>query len=171
MPVDECCLLSEIGTCINRFAELEDVPSVQIPDDIKVEAEISEKVLVGIDIVSSIAESTVYSCPTCGGGLWKIEKNGVDHYRCHIGHSFSEKGLNMKQSESLEGTLWVAVRIMEERRKLLKNMEEDTDRRGFKRVANEHRLKRREMDTHIDRLKELLFAVQRTDVQYTAPNL
>ncbi len=171
MPVDECCPLSEIGTTINKFAEVEEVPSGHIPEDIKAEAEISEKVLIGIDIVSSLGDSTVYSCPTCGGGLWKIEKNGVDHYRCHIGHSFSEKGLNMKQSESLEGTLWVAMRIMEERRKLLKDMEEDTDRRGFRRVANEHRPKRREMDTHIDRLKELLFAVQRTDVQDTAPNL
>jgi two-component system chemotaxis response regulator CheB len=171
MQVDECRPLSEIGATINNFAEAEDVPSVEVPDDIKLEAEISEKVLIGIDIVSSLGESTVYSCPSCGGGLWKVEKNGVDHYRCHIGHSFSEKGLNMKQSETLEATLWVAVRIMEERRKLLKNMEEDTNRRGFKRMADEHRLKRREMDGHIDRLKDLLFAVQRTDVEDTAPNL
>ena len=52
---------------------------------------------------------------------------------------------------------------MEERRRLLKQMEDDTMGRGFKRISFQHKEKREELDSHIDKLKELLFAVQRTD--------
>jgi two-component system chemotaxis response regulator CheB len=46
----------------------------------------------------------------------------VWRYRFHIGHSYSEKDLVVKQYEILESTLWVALRIIEERRNLLKKL-------------------------------------------------
>jgi two-component system chemotaxis response regulator CheB len=161
MEVDECISLSQMGETLRKFTKAEYVRSVPIPDDIKIEAEIAEDVLIGIDIVKTIGEQSFFTCPDCGGNLWKIKNGGMEHYRCHTGHSYTEHDLGSKQDESIEGTLWVAMRLLEERRKLLKTMEDKSILKGFIRLAQEHEFKVRELDSHIDKLKELLFAFQR----------
>ena len=52
---------------------------------------------------------------------------------------------------------------MEERKSLLKKMEEQTRQRGFLRFAKDHKEKADELQMHIDKLKELLFTVQHYD--------
>jgi two-component system chemotaxis response regulator CheB len=88
--------------------------------------------------------------------LWEIKGGAVTKYRCHTGHSYTEEDLIIKQSENVENTLWVALRMMEERRNLLKRMEQQTRERGFSRFANDHFAKAAELERHIGRLKELL---------------
>ncbi|MBC7422732.1 MAG: hypothetical protein H7334_04660 [Ferruginibacter sp.] len=51
-------------------------------------------------------------------------------------HSYTEKGLAIKQGEIFEATLWTALRIMEERKNLLKKIADDHTKRGFKSLAN-----------------------------------
>ncbi len=50
---------------------------------------------------------------------------------------------------------------MEERRNLLKKMEEDANKKGYIRIASGHREKKEEIQVHIDNLKEVLFATQK----------
>lgn len=163
MEVDHCVSLAEMGTVLEELANRGEVAAVEIPPDIKAESEIAEKVSVGIDIVATLGEHSVYSCPDCGGGLWTVKDGKTDRYRCHIGHSFSERDLDVKQAEEVEATLWVAVRMMEERRNLLRKLENDTLNRGFKRLASDHEERRLELQGHIDKLKELLFTLQDND--------
>ncbi len=33
-------------------------------------------------------ETTVYTCPECGGTLWQIDDNGLIQFNCHVGHSY-----------------------------------------------------------------------------------
>jgi len=96
--------------------------------------------------------------------LWNIsEQNGQpDRYRCHIGHSYSEKDLVVKQGEILESTLWTALRIMEERRNLLKKMEDDNNKKGLSKMAASYREKGAGIQFHVDKMKEILFATQNT---------
>jgi len=164
MEVDFVISLTEIGEAINSLSQREPGETVPIPEDVKRESAIAERVIISIDTVSEIGEQTIFSCPDCGGGLWSVKTGNLQHYRCHIGHSYSETDLDLKQSETLESTLWVALRIMEERRKLLKNIEEKPQNKGFVRVAREHQVKRVELDSHIDNLKNLLFAVRQTGI-------
>lgn len=114
--------------------------------------------------VKQLGEKSIYACPDCGGGLWNINKqNGKpDRYRCHIGHSYSENDLVVKQSEILESTLWVALRIMEERRNLLKKMENDNSRKGLSKMAASYREKGESIQLHVDKMKEVLYATQNT---------
>ena len=62
----------------------------------------------------------------------------MNRYRCHVGHSYSEKDLELKQSEELGSTLWIALRIMEERRNQLKKMENDANKKGLSGMASAH---------------------------------
>jgi two-component system, chemotaxis family, protein-glutamate methylesterase/glutaminase len=53
-------------------------------------------------------------CPICDGVLTEAQPGVFQHFRCHVGHSFSLESLVREQSEELERTLWAAVRVLEE---------------------------------------------------------
>jgi two-component system chemotaxis response regulator CheB len=162
MDVDHCISLSQMGELIFQ-ATLCSPKEIPAPKDIIIESEIAERVVVDYENVKKIAEKSIYACPDCGGGLWGIEsdKGITNRYRCHIGHSYSEKDLVVKQGEILESTLWVALRIMEERGTLLKKMEDDNNKRGFSKIATSYREKFEVIQHHVDKMKEVLYASQK----------
>lgn len=163
MEVDYCLPLAKMGEAIFNITQTEP-PEVTAPPDVIIESEIAERVVVDYENVRKLGEKSIYACPDCGGGLWSIhdQKQKADRYRCHIGHSYSEKDLVVKQGEILESTLWIALRIMEERRNLLKKMEEDNQKKGLSKMATSYRNKGGEIQFHVDRMKDILFATQTT---------
>jgi two-component system chemotaxis response regulator CheB len=52
---------------------------------------------------------------------------------------------------------------MEERKTLLKKMEEDNLRKGLTRISITYRERKEELQVHIDRLKEVVYATQKQD--------
>lgn len=164
IEVDHCVPLTAMGALLKDLTKKKAIKTTDIPEELRVEAGISERVAIGIDIVSELGEHSVYSCPDCGGGLWNIKEGNIERYRCHIGHSYSERDLAVKQAEQVEGTLWMALRMMEERRNMLQKLEDDTRRKGFSRIASDHQARVKEMQEHIDKLKKLLFDVQKNEV-------
>ena len=87
--------------------------------------------------------------------------NDGTHYRCHIGHSFSESDLVLRQSEATEHTLWVAVRMMEERKLLLDKIARENREKGLEKLGAYYRDQSKNLDRHVTELKELLFAVNK----------
>lgn len=165
MEVDYCIPLSKMGEVITAITQTTPKEK-EVPRDVLIESQIAERVVVDYDNVKQLGEKSIYACPDCGGGLWNINKGGegqgnVDRYRCHIGHSYSEKDLVIKQGEIFESTLWTALRIMEERRNLFKKMEDDNTKRGFAKLAKGYKEKADEIQKHVDRMKDVLFASQK----------
>ena len=120
---------------------------------------------MGIDDVRKLnVEQSIFACPDCGGGLWDVKDDVIKRYRCHIGHAYSERDLILKQAEAAGNTLWVALRMMEERKHLLKKMEVDSNNRGYKSLAANNLEKQGELERHINKLKEILY-----DLQITIP--
>lgn len=165
MEVDHCISLADMGDVIFEITQKihEEKPA---PDDVILESEIAERVVVDYDIVRQLGEKSIFACPDCGGGLWSINKGGAgqgkaDRYRCHIGHSYSEKDLVIKQAEIFESTLWIALRIMEERKNLLKKMEDDHAKRGLLNMAKNYKEKSDDLQVHVDKMKEILFTSQK----------
>lgn len=164
MEVDYSIALADMGEVIESITKStpDEKPA---PDDVIIESEIAERVVVDYDNVKQLGEKSLYACPDCGGGLWDITKKGeggkVVRYRCHIGHSYSEKDLLIKQGEIFESTLWIALRIMEERKTLLRKIEDDNSKRGLSKVAKEYKEKGDDLQAHVDKMKEVLFASQK----------
>lgn len=163
MEVDYCIPLHQMGETIFEITKL-NPEEIAAPQDVIIESEIAERVVVDYENVKRLGVKSIYACPDCGGGLWNIsEQNGQpDRYRCHIGHSYSEKDLVVKQGEILESTLWTALRIMEERRNLLKKMEDDNNKKGLSKMAASYQEKGADIQFHVDKMKEILFATQNT---------
>ena len=161
MEVDDCVSLKNMGKVIVEIINKAEVKGVAAPQNIISESKLSEKSATGINGVRSLGEKTVYACPDCGGGLWKIENGKIKHYRCHIGHSYSENDLLLKQSETTEHTLWVAVRMMEERKLFLQKIAKENDEKGLQRLSSQYNQRSKELEQHISTLKELLFAINK----------
>ena len=75
----------------------------------------------------------------------------VPRYRCHTGHAFSSAALLAQQNEKIEETLWVALRMFEERQNLISKMgssQKDLPSSIQERVS--------ESQVHIDRVRAML---------------
>jgi len=75
----------------------------------------------------------------------------------HIDHMLH---LLAKQVTGIEATLWTALQMMEERRALLCKLADKETATSLAMLRDTHRRMVREMELHIQRLKELLFARQ-----------
>ncbi len=166
MRVDYCTPLAQIGPVLEGVMRLTKA-EVPVPDEVKAEASIAERAATGIEVVKEIGENSVYSCPDCGGVLFGVKDgDAFSHFRCHTGHSYSPHDLLHKQSEGFESTLWVALRSLEERKNLLRHMEQQNIKRGYHHSAAGYRERVEEIQVHIDRLKQSLFTTQKEDNNY-----
>lgn len=69
-------------------------------------------------------ETTIYTCPECGGTLWQIERNGLTQFNCHVGHVYAPETLLGHMSEELEAVLWSCVRMLVEKATLTRQLGE-----------------------------------------------
>ena len=81
-----------------------------------------------------------------------MQHGHVHRYRCHTGHAFTADGLMAATQHQLEESMWVALRMLEERKNLLSSMA----RRGEAPGASPQEERIEELKTHIDRLRQFL---------------
>jgi len=63
----------------------------------------------------------------------------------------------------MENTIWIALRMMEERRALLLRLANRDQERGYNSTASLHSEKAKELEQHIDNLKQILFATSQPE--------
>jgi two-component system chemotaxis response regulator CheB len=156
LKVDHCVPLSEMGLLLEKLVQEPPGKIRPIPEDIRTEALIAERVLSDVAQVSGLGSQVPYNCPNCGGVLWEMDNPDLKRFRCHTGHSYTAKTLLDTQSEKIEETLWVSLRMLEERRNLLNNMDQKETRASRKKDSYAQRVK--ETDVHIERIREMLLA-------------
>jgi two-component system chemotaxis response regulator CheB len=123
-----------------------------IPPDLKLEAAIAERIVGSTEQAMQLGHQVPLTCPDCGGVLWEVKTGSVLRYRCHTGHAYTAEALAESVQHQLEETLWVALRMMEERKNLLSSMASHGD--GHWNVQQAERLE--EIKRHINRLREFL---------------
>src|SRR5262249_16700252 len=57
---------------------------------------------------------SVFTCPECNGTLWELQEGDLLHFRCRVGHAYSEDDMHNGYSESVEAALRSAVRSLRE---------------------------------------------------------
>ena len=88
----------------------------------------------GNTIGGGVWQPSDLSCPHCGGVLHERD-DGVEGFRCRVGHAYAIGSLATDQSQVLEATLWAAVRLFEERAALSYRMAESARRRSHHAIA------------------------------------
>jgi two-component system chemotaxis response regulator CheB len=96
------------------------------------------------------------TCPDCGGTLFETPGKGPDHFRCRTGHAYSPQSLLAKQSEALEGTLWAAMRALEERAALARRLEKRAHKNGNELFRKRYENQARLAEAHVEQLRRIL---------------
>jgi two-component system chemotaxis response regulator CheB len=161
IEVDYCVPVTQIGAMITTIIKNKKVVHTIIPADIIKEVELSEKGVGSIDEMKELGENSVFTCPDCGGVLFEMKNDSITRYKCHTGHSYSVNDLLAEQYKNIESSLWVALRSLEERRKLLSQLAEKNISRGFHRSASDYKEKIDELQGHVDNIKQVLFAAEK----------
>jgi two-component system chemotaxis response regulator CheB len=152
VEVDYCLPLAEIGSKLYQLIDRKLGKRKPVPKDIAVEAKIAERVLSDLPAVNALGEPVPFNCPGCGGVLWKVDKDEALRFRCHTGHAYTAATLLAEQTEKIEETMWVALRMFEERKNLLTTMAKEKSGITFK-SAKERAEK---SQIHIDRIRVML---------------
>jgi two-component system chemotaxis response regulator CheB len=154
VAIDYSVPLAQMGALLVELTRHQQPPQhpAAIPEDLKTEAAIAERVVGTTDQVQEIGSQVPITCPDCGGALWEMKQGNVLRYRCHTGHAFTADALLEAEQSSLEETLWVAIRMMEERKILLTSMAS----RGAGQWSVQQEERAEELKQHINRLREFL---------------
>ncbi|HEX3556224.1 MAG TPA: chemotaxis protein CheB [Thermoanaerobaculia bacterium] len=99
---------------------------------------------------------TDLTCPECGGTLFETPGKGPDHFRCRTGHAYSPQSLLAKQAEALEGTLWAAMRALEERAALARRLERRARKNGNELFRKRYENQARLAEAHVEQLRRIL---------------
>jgi two-component system chemotaxis response regulator CheB len=78
----------------------------------------------------AMGKPSMFTCPDCSGTLWEVVEGDLLRFRCRVGHAFSPESMRDGYTESVEGALWSAVRILEESAALERRLAGDAETRG-----------------------------------------
>jgi two-component system, chemotaxis family, protein-glutamate methylesterase/glutaminase len=97
-----------------------------------------------------------FGCPDCHGALFEVTEGDTVHYRCRVGHAWSEQALLEQQGEALEAALWTALRTLEEKRALSQRLAKGARKRGHNAIAKRMTSTADESGAAAQRIRELL---------------
>jgi len=154
IDVDYRVPLVDIGFILSDIYTREACIPAAVSEKIRKESEITVRMASSYEETGQLGEATAITCPDCGGVLTKIEEQKNIRYRCFTGHVFTDHALRQSQIDKSEEALWVAIRLMEERRNFILTNHNDLN---ITHALKEDRKKRAsDLKIHIDRLKEIL---------------
>jgi two-component system chemotaxis response regulator CheB len=120
VEIDRTLALADMGTAIARLVAAPAAPAVPVPPEIEQEARASAE---GTPVrFQHSTRETDLNCPECGGPLHEESHGPMKRYRCLVGHGWSPRTLLSSQSDTLESTVWAAIRLFRQRGNLLGTM-------------------------------------------------
>jgi two-component system chemotaxis response regulator CheB len=115
VEVDHHVPLAEIGPLLVRLCHepVEESDPDSVPEIIRLNDEKTKMKTNEIDL-DRVGRRSIFSCPECNGALWEVKEGSQVMFSCHVGHSYTARGLDEAQSISIEQSLWSAVRALKE---------------------------------------------------------
>jgi two-component system chemotaxis response regulator CheB len=107
-----------------------------------------------------IGRRSVFACPDCHGTMWEINEGELVHYRCHVGHAYSDELLSVALDGNLTRALSSALRALDERIAIAKKLQKEASGAGRTRIAESWGDKAREFEVEAKIIRD---SVRRTD--------
>lgn len=148
----------ELGAAVDRLSRMS-VPRVtlkEMSELISMEVELAE-----LDEMAMAAEDRPgvpagFGCPECHGSLFQIEEGRLVRYRCRVGHAWTAAGLIQQQTEAMEGALWMALRSLEEKAALSRQLADQALARGSVLSAGQFLEQAQDSTTSAELVRQLL---------------
>ena len=152
VDVDHKVDLEALPALLERLTNESVDDRFRAPTDLVIERGIAEGRSDHMADNETIGDPSELGCPECGGPLWRIDDGEFRRYRCHVGHAYSPIALLASQSESIEEALWVALRTLEERTRMLTML----SREGTGRMARDFADRALESERHAQQIRAQL---------------
>lgn len=144
VSVDYCVPLIEIAPLLVRLTTTPVAKGTfEMPEHLDMEIRIAKQDPAIEYDIRNLWEKSSYTCPECHGVLLQYKQGDHERFRCHTGHAFTGDALLASVTESVEESLWTAIRNIEESVMLMRHLArhlKDTDPRSandFLRKADE----------------------------------
>lgn len=164
---DYCLPVAQMGALLADLVSRDLPKNNPTPDDVVIEARIAQRVLSDLPSVDALGDLVPYNCPDCGGVLWQMTEGKLLRYRCHTGHAFTAAALLAQQTAKIEETLWVALRMFEERQNLLVTMSKQNGKKSPSSITQ----RAQDSQIHIERIRAMLKATDPDDRRHTGTPL
>ncbi len=123
VDVDHSVPLAQIPSLLNELVKQEvgtrpvlaEVEQSRLAKEVKINQ--GEKAME--KDIFELGKLSTLTCPECHGTLVSIEEGSQIRYRCHTGHGFTANALLSGIKQSVEDSLWNAIRALEETEMLL----------------------------------------------------
>lgn len=128
VDTDYTIRVAEMATILTRLASegvknQQKVPKEEI-DLLALEVKIATSDNAFERGIMEMGELAPFTCPSCHGALVGLKEGNRVRYRCHTGHAFTASAFLAGVSETVEETLWQAMRGLEEITMLLQHIGE-----------------------------------------------
>jgi len=123
VAVDHCVPASRLADTLMALVEQ---PVIAVAPAVPASLASEQAISIGADDpmqhLNAIGTRSRFACPDCNGVLWELNGSRPKRYRCHTGHGFTLRGLAHTQAESTDEALWSALRALQEREALLREL-------------------------------------------------
>jgi two-component system, chemotaxis family, protein-glutamate methylesterase/glutaminase len=99
---------------------------------------------------------SAFTCPDCGGTLWELENRDSLRFRCRTGHAYSANSMLSLQRDDLEGSLWISVRVLQERCDLLRRLSGRANERQDRHTAERFERQAQEVQDAAIKIRQTL---------------
>lgn len=123
--VDRQATAADVGAVIEELShrEIEDF-TMERDASMELENRIAMMSRFAIDFdTEKLGTPSGYICPDCNGSLVSISEG---NFRCQVGHAWTAEALLSARDSEIEGALWIAVRSLQEKARLARDMADKT---------------------------------------------
>jgi two-component system chemotaxis response regulator CheB len=127
VAIDHSVPIKEMGALLGRLVTTEvEVSHTDMGDEKQLETEvkIAAQDSAFESNIMQFGEFSPYACPDCHGVMTTLRDGKFERFRCHTGHAYSADSLLATLTESIEESLWNAIRGIEESIMLLNHLGE-----------------------------------------------
>jgi two-component system, chemotaxis family, protein-glutamate methylesterase/glutaminase len=124
VSVDYRVKLVEIAPLLVRLTTVPvyEKGAYEVPEHLDMEIKIAKQDPAIEYDIRNLWEKSSYTCPDCHGVLLKYKQGNHERFRCHTGHAFTTDVLLASVTESVEESLWTAIRTIEESVMLMQHL-------------------------------------------------
>lgn len=170
VDADHCVASDAIAPLLQELVERQLPLRMAVPRDIELENRVALSSMTVSDDTPA-GDAAMVSCPDCGGQLRRFEGGRGDQYRCYVGHAYSSQLLLDRQREQLEQAMWIAVRVIGDRKRVLDRLAEDYWKRGMSQMADSMTGRASELAEQASLLREVLGKISMPEPTIDEPDL
>ena len=146
---------SEMSAALAELVREPAPPPPPIPDQILLEARVAGGDKEATREIEARGTGTNLSCPECGGPL-NLQPDDELRFRCRLGHAYAIGSLSTASRDAVEASLWVAIRLLEQRANIDRTRGNDARAQGRGSAAGHYEAQAGEVAGHADVLRDVL---------------